>query len=182
LGQSSQFVTLEDEFEYLRLFGDIIDFRYQGGIRFLYDLPPSLKKVRLPRFSIQPLVENAVKHGFEELGGEAEHWVKVSAELIRSDVVITVLDNGKGMNEEQLREMIQKLGARDATPKDDHMSRYEGGMGLFNVHRRLQLWFGEAYGLRIKSQASQGTRIEMIIPYDSKPDHADGQTKPHTVS
>jgi len=167
LAQSSRFVTLREEFEYLRLFADIIDFRYQGDIRFRYDLPPELQHVRLPRFTIQPLVENAVKHGVDETAGKHGYRVNVAAKLDGADVVITVMDNGKGMTEEQLRELRQKLDSRDTSTDGDAAARYEGGMGLFNVHRRLQLWFGEEYGLRICSQPGEGTTITMNIPFDS---------------
>ena len=82
-------------------------------------------------------------------------------------VIFTLISLRAPGAEEQLRELQQKLDSRDTSTDGDAAARYEGGMGLFNVHRRLQLWFGEEYGLRICSQPGEGTTITMNIPFDS---------------
>lgn len=168
LGNSSVMVRLIDELDYLKFYGQIIDFRYGGGINFKYSLPSSLQEVALPRLSLQPLVENTIKHGFDDF--ESDKWIEISVERKANDVVIKVEDNGNGIDRETLLLLQQKL----QSPLESFVSNiekeevyFEGGMGIFNVHRRLQLCFGEKYGLQIDSKPGEGTIVQLTVPIEN---------------
>ncbi|WP_314003906.1 sensor histidine kinase [uncultured Paenibacillus sp.] len=168
MGQSSKFVTLEEEFDYIRLFANIIDFRYEGGFRFKYDLPADLKQIRLPRLTIQPLVENAIKHGYDDFDGSGE--IRISALREEDAVVITVRDTGFGMEPQHVDRLKAALldGLADndnGWSRENRQGVFEGGTGLLNVQRRIRLWFGASYGLTIHSREGLGTSVRVVIPF-----------------
>jgi len=169
LGNSSKFVTLEEEFHYLKLFDEIIDFRYGGSIQFEYELPDSLKIAMLPRLTLQPFVENALKHGFDDIVSDNKK-IRISAREEESDIIISVWDNGAGMTHEGLEKVNYGLSAsilnHNELSEEDEETFFSRGMGMSNVHRRLQLWFGEKYGLKVKSELGVGTLITIRIPSD----------------
>ena len=100
---------------------------------------------------IQPLLENAVYHGMELMDGEGE--IEVNAYAEGDSLYIEVMDNGMGIPEEEIDGLLK----RESIGKGS-------GIGLKNVHERIQLYFGENYGLTIVSEADVGTTIQIHLP------------------
>lgn len=117
----------------------------------------------IPRFTLQPLVENAIFHGIEPKGcaGSIELTIKTDKET--GDVLILLTDDGVGMSDEQAKQILTEPSAEQAGAKFRHV-------GVWNVHRRLQYSFGEDYGLSVDAQLGQGTTVTIRLPgnYDKK--------------
>ena len=123
----------------------------------------------IPRLIIQPVVENAIFHGVEEKleGG------KVTIEVIMTDqnLILTISDNGKGMDRDKLEELNLRIQSNDEEPEDSkNRNTRNTGIALPNIHKRIQLLFGDEYGVNVYSTAGQGTDVEITIPTDYKND------------
>lgn len=116
----------------------------------------------LPKLSLQPILENAIVHGFADMvrGGV----LRIEARREGSEVVLRVSDNGKGMAVERLNQLIETLHEAEGLPRESG-SGHGTGIGIRNVDRRLKLLFGEAYGLSLESVEQVGTAVELIFPY-----------------
>jgi two-component system LytT family sensor kinase len=153
LRSEGEFTTLGRELEMIGSYLDIERARFEQRLRVIIDVPASLRNIRVPPLVLQPLVENAVKHGIAPLraGGE----VRVRATIERTgartrSLLLVVQDTGAGATVEALR-----LGR-------------EGGVGLRNVERRLAGQYGSEASLTVHSLAGQGTTVEIRMPSDSK--------------
>ena len=124
-----------------------------------------------PRFVLQPLVENAIRHGLRNVrrGG----CITVSLEIREGDFYIDVEDNGCGMSQQQVACMNQRFrkpeqpedGNRMAEVQEDTKERKgQGGIGLGNVNKRIKMFCGEEYGLKVMSTPEVGTQIEVCLP------------------
>jgi two-component system LytT family sensor kinase len=139
-------VTLADELnyveKYLRLerarFGDRLDVRLQ--------VAPEILQAVLPVLSVQPLVENAIRHGVERRG---RGRIEIVGRDIDADVELRVSDDGVGMPPGRGEEILAGNG---------------GGVGLVNVQSRLHATFGMDYGLEIESALGRGTTVTMTVP------------------
>lgn len=167
--EGSSEVRLRDELEQIRDYLTIIEARLEGRVSVEMDVDPGWEHIRLPKMTLQPVIENAVKHGLERLDRPGVLLVYAKAEGRR--LCLYVEDNGCGMDPHVLDRLRRTLGA-DAVAKgeDSRASVTEvggarrGGIGLQNVHRRLGLMFGEAYGLHIDSSPGSGTTVTITMP------------------
>ena len=131
--------------------------RYADAFEFETDVPPKLLGLGVPRFILQPLVENAIKHG--QKGVSSGGIISVTArEEPEGTLRITVADNGRGMDEETVRQVLERLDQPE-TEGEDHYS-----IGLSNVHQRIRILFGEPYGLTIESRPGSGTAVSILMP------------------
>ena len=105
----------------------------------------------MPKLTLQPLVENALYHGVK-LKRAAGH-ISVTGRPDGEDIVLTVTDDGAGMTEERLIQIRQSLESKERV-----------GFGLTTVHERLQLFFGDRYGLSVESREGEGTTVTARIP------------------
>src|SRR5690606_15622779 len=118
------------------------------------------------KLSLQPIVENAVKHGFRD-GGNRGLKIRLDCREDGDAIVIELTDNGFGMPPEAVEALQAKLdGGMPAEPEAGHdESSSPGGIGLLNVQRRIRLYYGPAYGLRVESEAGSYTRVIMRLPH-----------------
>lgn len=153
---SSEFWTIEEELDFLGNYIKIMNYRFGNGIRIVYDIPEDLRKLKLLKFVLQPLLENAITHGFEQSDGCGE--IVLTCREQGDDLVVTVSDNGQGIAKDKLFDLCHALA---------HCANYgqtrKGHIGLVNVHRRLQIYFGNGYGIKINSIQGKGTNIEMLV-------------------
>lgn len=150
-------VRVRDELDCCRNYGEIIRIRFQGKYRVVVPDGGEAEQMRISKMVLQPIVENAVTHGLEERTGEGE--VRISCSMTEDEVLIQVSDNGAGMTEEELAALRQRLsGAEQAQRKT------RGGVGLYNVHRRLQYEYGPGCGLEVTSIKDEGTQVLVRIP------------------
>ena len=117
----------------------------------------------VPRLMIQPIVENAIFHGLEEV--EKDGKVRIEVIVTDQNLIITVSDNGKGMTREYLEKLNQSIKTFSSDDEDsDLLGGRKMGIALANINKRICLLFGAEYGLNIYSTLGQGTDVEILIP------------------
>lgn len=163
---NERLVPLQEEFALLNDYFTIQQYRYGGTITLdviWIEDERLCQDCMIPRFTLQPLVENAIFHGIEPKGcaGSIELTIKTDKET--GDVLILLTDDGVGMSDEQAKQILTEPSAEQAGAKFRHV-------GVWNVHRRLQYSFGEDYGLSVDTQLGQGTTVTIRLPgnYDKK--------------
>lgn len=156
LSSPDPMVPIEQEIDTLVQYTYILNVRYNNRITFIDKVGKEYRCVQIPRFLLQPLVENSILHGMDR---EGQCHILLDANLEGDDLLLTVRDNGSGMNGAQLAEILSNSAA--AAANNDR----KRSIGLRNVHERIRLHFGEAYGLSVKEQAEGGTAIVVRIPY-----------------
>lgn len=140
--------------------------KHRVGREFELDvrIPPEYFLKKTARLTLQPLIENIFQHGFSD-GIEEYHYIRLDAWVQDDDLVIVLEDNGVGITPERLAKLQSQLDANQLAEAKLHRGMEgSGGIGLMNVHRRIQLVFGEQYGLRIESELGRGTRIYIRFP------------------
>ncbi len=147
---TQELVTLEKEISHIRSYLVIEKARFQEELQVSINVDSNMLDVLLPPLTLQPLVENAIKHGLRpQLGGGT---ITIKAQQIAEGIQISITDNGRGMAPEKLDSCLLEGGTT------------EKGIGLTNVHQRLVGTFGKESGLKIKSQQYQGTKVSFFIP------------------
>lgn len=162
LKSSGKFVSLEEEIEYLKLYADIINFRYENTFFFSYNIKQETECALVPRLFLQPIVENSIKHGF--LQEQQEKNIRIEAGLQQEKFVIMIQDNGIGITEQRLEEINRHLHKPENQSSEPISDASELGIGLLNVHQRLQLTYGHEYGITLQSKLGQGTTVTLIVP------------------
>lgn len=145
--------TVAEEIEVLKSYSYIMKIRYSDSFNVDFNIEPSILDAKIPRLLIQPILENAITHGFEEMEDIGE--VVISGKLCEDKLIFLVEDNGKGMSKDKCKELLAERSV-----KGDN----KGGIGLWNVQRRIQLTYGESYGLHIESEEGKYTKVYVCIP------------------
>ncbi len=140
------YVTLGEEIEHVERYLRLEQARF-GDLHVTVDVPQEARGAVVPAMSIQPLVENAVRHGVERRSGSG--LVAITARIVGGDVELRVSDDGAGIEPERVPIVLAGAG---------------GGIGVSNVDARLRATFGERYALRIESQLGEGTTAVMTVP------------------
>lgn len=157
-----EMVTLADEVEHVKGYLIIHELRIRKPINLILDIDPSLYDAPMVKLSLQPLVENAIQHGFRKAVNEIR--ITISTKVIDSCLHVCVIDNGRGIQNERLNEIREFIKAdRKNKPK----LRSDLGIGVTNVNRRIQLLFGNQYGLDLSSRVNEGTTVSIILPYQN---------------
>jgi two-component system, LytTR family, sensor kinase len=141
------YVTLGEEIEHVERYLRLEQARFRNILHVTIDVPEATRGTVVPAMSVQPLVENAVRHGVERRAGRGR--VTISAEIVGGDVELRVSDDGVGIERERLGAVLAGAG---------------GGIGVSNVDARLRATFGERYALRIESELGHGTTAVMTVP------------------
>lgn len=157
-------VTLTEELNHLNNYLTIQQYRFQDKFEFVteFDEPPErFLTCQIPKLTVQPIVENAIFHGLETKRGRGiiHFYIYRTA----SRLIIEIKDNGNGMDDETLRRLNEKLNSPadpNASPVGAHRS-----IALQNVNQRIQLSYGDDYGLTIFSTLSVGTTVQIQLPY-----------------
>lgn len=161
MGDVNEKITIREELALLDDYMHIQKIRYRGKIGFQQSIEtPTLLDCLIPKFTLQPLVENAVFHGIEPKDGSGE--VVLSINAYQQELVISVWDNGVGINPEKLAALLGKEQTSGGKTRD--------GIGLRNIHDRIQLIYGVSYGLAINSTEGEYTKVVIRLPMEVKPD------------
>ncbi|WNR42876.1 sensor histidine kinase [Paenibacillus roseipurpureus] len=159
-------VKLREEFHFVEAFLRIHEVRRGERLQVCVQADEAVLEVLVPKLIIQPLVENALEHGLQDGGGRIE----VKAALIGEVVNIWVTDNGVGMTSEKLDQMMKSLHNDTNTGQGDlegeKFGQIRKGFALRNVHQRLRLLYGKAYGLDIVSKDARGSTFRLTLPYE----------------
>ncbi len=141
------YVTLGEELDHVERYLRLEQARFRGSLHVTIDVPEETRSAVVPAMSVQPLVENAVRHGVELRAGTGR--VQLSAVASGGDIELRVGDDGRGIEPERVPQVLAGAG---------------GGIGLSNVDARLRATFGDRYALRIESRLGQGTTVVMTVP------------------
>ncbi|WP_165452716.1 sensor histidine kinase [Paenibacillus thalictri] len=148
-------ITVREELDNVRYFMTIQKYRFGDTIEITEDVDPETLDAYVPKLSLQPLVENVYQHGLFINGGK----MIIRTRIVQDEIVLEVSDNGVGLTEARIKELEGHLSGMD---RDGLFS----GIGLKNVHRRIQIMFGPTYGLRIEQgEGDLNTSISIHFPY-----------------
>jgi two-component system sensor histidine kinase YesM len=170
LHRSDELHPLAEEAEHLRVYMQLQKLRFQDRLELEIELEPEASRALLPKLTLQPIVENSILHGFANMQTVGRIHIHARAECGR--VRLAIRDNGSGMTEETMREVSGLLTASG-------QERFSG-IGLRNVHERIQLYFGRDYGLSIAGIPGSGTTVTLDIPLPAaerggQPDESNGR-------
>jgi two-component system LytT family sensor kinase len=141
------YVTLGEELEHVERYLRLEQARFRDSLHVTVDVPGELLGVVVPALSVQPLVENAVRHGVERRAGTGQ--IEIMAAAVGEDVELRIRDDGSGIAPDRVPTVLAGTG---------------GGIGLSNVDSRLRATFGDRYALRIESRLDEGTTAIMTVP------------------
>lgn len=150
-------VHLSDELEYIKNYVLLINLRYDFEVILSINVPQRLMDQEIPKMSLQPIVENAIKHGIEPVAADTTIYIKAWEDNGRFKIEIT--DSGKGMDEEELSRLLAKIHGEIEESGGDG-----SGIGLKNVEDRIKLSFGNEYGLEVYSQPMKYTKVSIVLP------------------
>lgn len=145
----SDMTTLKEELELCETYSYICQIRYPKSIAYSYQIEEDCEKVIIPRFVIQPLVENYFIHGVDLT--RQNNAISVRASREKNNLVLVISDNGKGMSGETLSYYQEQLKKRDVISSTTKKS-----LGILNSHERLCLYFGESYEITLDSMRGGG--------------------------
>ncbi|MEX1029356.1 MAG: histidine kinase [Paenibacillaceae bacterium] len=153
-------ITVVNELKHVLNYMIILNYRYDKQFEIEVLIPSEFLLKTMVRLTLQPLIENIFQHAFRD-GLEDWHSIRIDAEVKDTTFVLTLVDNGSGIPPHKLLELRRQLQQNRLA---DQESPSQGGIGLMNVHRRIQMVFGDSYGLSIESELGQGTQIFMRLP------------------
>lgn len=162
IGPVQDLVPLEAEVDIIKKYIYLLNCRISGKVQLTADLG-GLSKTMVPKLILQPIVENAYVHGLKPRGGSGH--IMIDAAVENQLLVISLMDNGAGMNEETLERLRKLLVSDEIGIKNEHNWQ---SIGLKNVHDRIRYLYGEDYGLEITSTVSVGTMVRMVMPWDGE--------------
>lgn len=147
-------VTIRREIEHLNDYFNIIEVRYENRIELRYEIAGEVDpNWSILKLSLQPIVENAIQHGILPKGGKGS--IRLTIETLDGHLVVTVYDDGIGMNADSLEKLMFRLNETAIASKN---------VGLKNVHDRIKTSCGPEYGLTISSREEVGTSVRMVLP------------------
>lgn len=146
-------VRFKEEFDFVKRYIEIMKVRFGERLEFNDNISEDVKEVSVPKMIIQPIVENAVKYGFGE--NVEVLRIEISAYIEDEKLYIIVKDDGVGIDKDLLKDLVFNLNEKYNS--SDHI-------GLYNVHKRIELLYGIEYGLEINSEAGKGTEVILVLP------------------
>lgn len=152
ISNDNERITLAKEIEYTRSYLTIQQMRYKDKLEYEIEVEPDIMQEEIINLILQPLVENAIYHGIKYKGSKGK--IRIIAVGKEDTIVIQISDNGIGMTPAELENIIDK--SRESEGKN--------GVGVYNVHTRLLLYYGEDYGLHFESVKGEGTTVTVTIP------------------
>jgi two-component system sensor histidine kinase YesM len=163
---TSEYVRLRDELNHIENYIRIANIRFEDRIKLVTDIPERFLSQELLKMSLQPVIENAVQHGLRDKG----LVIVIRAEIARDAMLISVTDDGTGIRPDRVQALngrIQRsVGAAAGVERDAGETSGRGnGIGLPNVHSRIQMHFGKDYGLQVESEPGSYTRVTLRIPH-----------------
>ncbi|MFD0714185.1 histidine kinase [Paenibacillus sp. GCM10027626] len=166
INTGSEVVPLAEEIEHVRNYLTIQELRFKDAfiVQWEINVPDSLP---ILKFILQPIVENALQHGIEELYEQGV--ICIAIHPAEGGLQIEIRDNGLGMDEEVLRQLRRSLsddyaGSESGDGGEEEPRKRSTGVGLRNVYHRLRIYYGEAFAMHIESQEFSGTTITLYIP------------------
>ena len=151
--------SLQMELQHVTNYIRIMDYRFDDKIRLTMEIPEQMRALSMPKFTLQPIVENAVLHGFTEKRADCE--ICISGQVQDGAARLRIVDNGCGIAADALEKINADLKEpfQPGQPRNGRVS-----IGIYNVNSRLKLNYGDKYGVRIFSEVGVGTTAEIEFP------------------
>ena len=143
--------TLKKELEFCEKYVYLYQMRYPGNIAYSFAIDSAIENLVIPKFSIQPLIENYFVHGIDYM--RIDNVISVKANIEEDKITILIRDNGKGVSSEKIKDLNQSL-------MESH-SKFGGSIGILNVNERLRSYFGESYRMCIQETQAHGVTISI---------------------
>lgn len=156
LSKGNDFILVHEEKRHIQSYLEIQQFRYQDILEYEICFAEEVYQYQILKLTLQPLVENALYHGIKNKRGRGH--IQVRAEKDGENLVFRVRDDGIGMTPERLLEVRRLISGE--RPRDQESS----GFGLFNINQRIQLHYGQEYGLAVESTYCKGTEMSIRVP------------------
>lgn len=156
-------VTVEQEIEYIRNYLDLINLRFDYQIILAINMPDMIYKQEIPKMTLQPIVENAIYHGIEDLAEDSSIYIK--GYLTKDEVIIEITDSGQGMTQETIDQIHKKIAGEIESGGGSG-----NGIGLKNVQDRIRISFGSRYGISLYSKEKCYTKVVVKLPITHKGD------------
>lgn len=152
ISNTQEEVTIKEDLIYTENYMSILKYRFNQRFHYIINIPTEVQLCVIPKLIIQPMIENAIKYGFE---GKEHLLVEVNGYIEDNKLILQCFDDGAGMDSETLDEMKKIIG--QSINRSNHS-------GLYNIHRRVQLRYGEGYGIQIESELGSGTCLKVLLP------------------
>ena len=153
LGKGNIIVSIGEELSHVSLYVQLQNMRYKDKIHYFVDVPDDLLDYEIPKFVLQPIVENSIQHGI--FGKESKEGnIVITGWAEGEDIVFIVSDDGIGVPPEKTETILSGKGD----------SSIGSNIGIYNTHKRLQLYYDKSYGLTYRSSETTGTEVEIRIP------------------
>ena len=153
ISKGKTIISIADEAEHARNYMNIQKVRYKNRFVFSMEMEKRILQYSTIKLVIQPILENAIYYGMESMDGDG--IIRVHGYEKDGDIYIDVDDNGPGMPQEIVDYLLTD---------NDRVHKKGSGVGLLNVHQRIRLYFGDAYGLEIHSEPDVGTCVRIHLP------------------
>jgi two-component system, sensor histidine kinase YesM len=153
LSWKDDLVKIEEELSFTEMYLKIEKFRFCDMIEYSISVDESLLAYKIPKMSLQPLVENACKHGIQAIKGVG--IINITIVMNENNLKVCVEDNGNGMDTLKLNQLLKDM------TNDEELNT---NIGIRNVYRRLRLYYGDSISFNIESQLNIGTKVYFVIP------------------
>ena len=158
LSNGKSVITVAMEMELVDNYLRILEYRYGEKFEYSIEIDEELEHAKIPRMTLQPLVENAVYHGIKQKDGGG--MILISGRAGKGLMTITVFDDGAGMDEDRLHQLREDIREETIAPGR------QGGFAMRNVYMRLKGFYGEKAGMKIDSVKGVYTQVEITVPLD----------------
>lgn len=158
LSRGNEWISIRDEVEHVRNYLIIQKKRYMDILDYEINVDEEIMDYKVMKILLQPLVENALYHGIKKKRDRG--LIKIIGRMTSGgkDIRFDIIDNGAGISEDCLKEITREL-----EDESTEINRKDRGFGLYNVHKRIKLYYGREYGLSVKSKHMEWTEVSLVI-------------------
>ena len=148
---------MEEELKYINSYLIIQKNRFEDKLKYYIDVPEYMRNAKIPKLILQPIVENSIIHSVDSKNFDININIIIKAYLKEDNIYIEIIDNGSGIEDIKLGKINKYL--------KDNINKFDS-IGLENVNKRIKLYFGNKYGLKIFSKLGKGTKVIITIPQE----------------
>ncbi len=153
ISNEEEMIPLWKEIEYTKSYLTIQKMRYKNKLEFSMEISPDIREERILNLILQPIVENAIYHGIKNKAGKG--LIQITGRIQEDDILLEVADNGVGMTQDMVQHIFDM--------SREYEKKKNGGVGIYNVHLRIRLYYGEKYGLTFLSKEGEGTVVKIRL-------------------
>lgn len=162
-------ILLKEELKNVTSYLEIQKIRFKNRLSYEIHMEPCLKNISIIKLVLQPIIENGISHGFEEKGGSGR--IEIHGYMEEERIFIEIMDDGIGMSEVEVDNLMKKINEplrrrnkeQIKEEEEQKMREQRNHVGLRNINLRIKMYYGEDYGIFIKSQKGKGTTVTVCI-------------------